>query len=67
MKPPGSDEQRQAAEDVEDACADALLSACALGVTLAGEPVRLDRVLDRCTEALGRVATKTLREGGKPR
>lgn len=58
----------QALDDVVEACADALLTAC--GATLVwqhGEPPNVDDVMIRACVALDRIVERTKREGARPR
>lgn len=57
----------QEAEDVVDACADALLSACALALILEGREPTIDASLVMTAEAMKRIIDRTLREGGRER
>lgn len=53
--------------DVVEACADALLSACALAIQLTGEQPSFEGSRKLAIGALDAVLERTEREGGKPR
>jgi mannose/cellobiose epimerase-like protein (N-acyl-D-glucosamine 2-epimerase family) len=63
----GGVQHRQATRDVAEACADALLSACALLVMLRGEEATPDEARDLAITTLDVVLDRSAREGAKPR